>query len=342
MNTYEQSRRALICELWGLGDLILALAAVHTLRRAGWEVAVTAKTSWQPVADWVTPPLEWIPLDAPWTAFRGKYRLHRWPWPALRASLAHMRAARFDAALSARREPRDALLMRLAGMPRTVGIAAFGSQLWGLSDSITPHPDHHRVEDWWKLCEALSPGCEKKPPIVNRPTMPQAHRLTFALHCGAGHPMRRWPLDYVRAILPDLREAFGGVVDFRLLPDADGYGRELADIPGVSVVETPTLDALRLELAACHGLLGNDSGPGHLAAAMGVPVFTLFGSQRPEWFRPWGETHAFAKLEPAPSPPRFDSGGETERLCLTRLTPDHVRSSLRKWAATVAAVAARP
>jgi ADP-heptose:LPS heptosyltransferase len=32
--------------------------------------------------------------------------------------------------------------------------------------------------------------------------------------------------------------------------------------------------------------IGNDSGPGHLAALVGVPVLTLFGPQLPEWFAP--------------------------------------------------------
>ena len=32
--------------------------------------------------------------------------------------------------------------------------------------------------------------------------------------------------------------------------------------------------------------IGNDSGPGHLAAFCGVPTFTIFGPQLPEWFAP--------------------------------------------------------
>jgi ADP-heptose:LPS heptosyltransferase len=32
--------------------------------------------------------------------------------------------------------------------------------------------------------------------------------------------------------------------------------------------------------------IGNDSGPGHLAAFCGVPTLTLFGPQLPEWFAP--------------------------------------------------------
>jgi ADP-heptose:LPS heptosyltransferase len=39
-----------------------------------------------------------------------------------------------------------------------------------------------------------------------------------------------------------------------------------------------------LEKAAAF--IGNDSGPGHLAAFCGIPTFTIFGPQLPEWFAP--------------------------------------------------------
>jgi heptosyltransferase I len=35
-----------------------------------------------------------------------------------------------------------------------------------------------------------------------------------------------------------------------------------------------------------NSFLGNDSGPSHLAAICGVPTFTFFGPQLPEWFAP--------------------------------------------------------
>ena len=46
------------------------------------------------------------------------------------------------------------------------------------------------------------------------------------------------------------------------------------------------LDALLTKLASADRFIGNDSGPGHLAALLGVPTFTIFGPQLPELFAP--------------------------------------------------------
>ncbi len=51
---------------------------------------------------------------------------------------------------------------------------------------------------------------------------------------------------------------------------------------------SPPLTLLGGLLAGCDGFVGNDSGVGHLAAALGAPTVALFGPTRPEHFRPIG------------------------------------------------------
>ena len=46
--------------------------------------------------------------------------------------------------------------------------------------------------------------------------------------------------------------------------------------------------------------IGNDSGPGHLAASCGLPTFTLFGPQLHEWFAP---LHPAAEVVDGPGLP---------------------------------------
>ena len=56
---------------------------------------------------------------------------------------------------------------------------------------------------------------------------------------------------------------------------------------GEKSVAMPRSVAELLALADQAGaFIGNDSGPGHLAAFCGVPTFTIFGPQLPEWFAP--------------------------------------------------------
>ncbi|HTA96003.1 MAG TPA: glycosyltransferase family 9 protein, partial [Verrucomicrobiae bacterium] len=56
---------------------------------------------------------------------------------------------------------------------------------------------------------------------------------------------------------------------------------------GENNVATPNTVAELISLVdRAAAFIGNDSGPGHLAAFCGVPTFTIFGPQLPEWFAP--------------------------------------------------------
>src|SRR6185295_5902104 len=52
--------------------------------------------------------------------------------------------------------------------------------------------------------------------------------------------------------------------------------------------------------------IGNDSGPGHLAAFCGVPTFTIFGPQLPEWFAPLHPAAEWIEGKPCPYKPCSD------------------------------------
>ena len=58
--------------------------------------------------------------------------------------------------------------------------------------------------------------------------------------------------------------------------------------PSFSLIECPELTVLAGILAGASAMLANDSGPAHLAAALGTPTVALFGPTRPEQFAPLG------------------------------------------------------
>src|SRR5688572_5680786 len=74
----------LVLELWGLGDLALAMPFLRAASSRA-RVSLLAKPHAAPLLARFAPAVELIPFVAPWTAFTGKYRLHRWPWPLSRA-----------------------------------------------------------------------------------------------------------------------------------------------------------------------------------------------------------------------------------------------------------------
>ena len=107
------------------------------------------------------------------------------------------------------------------------------------------------------------------------------------MHPGAGAPDKCWPLENFIAVsravvLPTVFIA--GPVEM----ERGGEG-VIADLAReVSLAVCPPLTTLAGLLAGAGAYVGNDSGVSHLAAAVGVPSVVLFGTTRPEHFRPVG------------------------------------------------------
>lgn len=299
--------RLLVVELWGLGDLALAVPFLRAAS-AHAEVTLLAKPHAAPLLARFAPKVKLVPLVAPWTAFEGKYRLHRWPWRELFRAHRELRETKFDLAVSARRDPRDHALLALSGARRRLGFPRAGSQIF-LSDALSAPAHPHRAEHWRALATALD---WPLPPPTSRLPPPGASRR-IVVHTGAGRALREWPRDRFENLATRLRAAGW---DVTLLDDS------LRD-----------LDALLDALAGADRFIGNDSGPGHLAALLGVPTFTIFGPQLPELFAPQHPLAAWIDGAPCPYKPCFDSCRFVTPHCIRDLTADAVWAKLSPWLA---------
>lgn len=114
------------------------------------------------------------------------------------------------------------------------------------------------------------------------PFPPRRPANTVLVHSGAGRPVRVWPLERYLGIVQRLRNA-----GRRVLVACDPAQTEWWHRAGETGVATPrTVNELLALIDQAGVFVGNDSGPGHLAAFCGVPTFTIFGPQLPEWFAP--------------------------------------------------------
>ncbi|HEV7403879.1 MAG TPA: glycosyltransferase family 9 protein [Chthoniobacteraceae bacterium] len=327
--------RLLVVELWGLGDLAFSTTFLRLAERE-WDITLLGKPHAAALLAPTFPEIRHVACDAPWTAFRGKYRLHRWPWRELGGLLKTLRAARFDAAVSVRPDPRDHLLMRLAGARRRYGFPRRGSAALLNRPVARSRPKQHKVEDWRDLAAALGlAGSATSEPVLDhaRHRSPRVDALLAGItppilcfHPGARIPVRRWPEAYFAEIVRRLRAQF----DFHLLlvPDPDGYGAALAPLAD-SVLPPLTIGELVDVLGRIDLLLCNDSGPAHLAAACGRPTIPIFGPTDPDWFRPWGERQKVIIRDICPLRPCFDYCQFPEPYCLTKLSPDEVWPELQ-------------
>ena len=110
-----------------------------------------------------------------------------------------------------------------------------------------------------------------------------------ALHPGAGREAKRWPLEAFASIG---RTALDDRMAIVILegPAEPGLGAALRDRIGGRTCVIAPVNAMELAgiLSACSVYIGNDAGPGHLAAALGLKTVIVYTSTDPRVWSPWG------------------------------------------------------
>ncbi|NQU76520.1 MAG: hypothetical protein HQ546_09440 [Planctomycetes bacterium] len=106
-------------------------------------------------------------------------------------------------------------------------------------------------------------------------------------HVGSGSAEKRWPLAAFEALVDYLDRPVVfilGPVEMERLGESAIVGLRRR----AAVLTKPTLACLAGILATARAFVGNDSGPAHLAAAVGTPTLSLFGPTNPVHFAPRG------------------------------------------------------
>ncbi len=134
------------------------------------------------------------------------------------------------------------------------------------------------------------PVCNRTPHIELRPgdydyvdALPAAPEVV--IHLGSGSPAKCWPVANFHALASALQKKGWHIA---LLCGPVERERQLAvgDLPAL---HPPDLRSLAGLLAKATLFIGNDSGPGHIAAAVGTPTLTLFGPTDPGLWAPRGK-----------------------------------------------------
>lgn len=170
-------------------------------------------------------------------------------------------------------------------------------------DPLPPTPDvsvvdwlvHTLVAGGW-LVEQLAPWPPRllspRPEAVRdlRPWLADRNleqQPYVVLHPGSGGTAKRWPVEGFAALARRLGDRAGVVV-------AGGEADEplvqvlVEAAPGAVALPPGPLDRFAALVAGAAAYVGNDSGPTHLAALLGVPTVALFGPSDPRLWRPWG------------------------------------------------------
>lgn len=143
-------------------------------------------------------------------------------------------------------------------------------------------------------------------------------------------PTKRWPEGQWLA----LAAALGGRAELVWSGGPAPEERELcarlaAEGGGHDLSGRATLPALAAMLAGAVGFVGNDSGPMHLAAAVGTPTVGIFGSTSPAWTAPRGRAATTVGPHPVHCTPCFSPTCPYDLECLRGTGVDQVVAALK-------------
>jgi ADP-heptose:LPS heptosyltransferase len=130
------------------------------------------------------------------------------------------------------------------------------------------------------------------------------------------------PLAQLQKMVTTLAESLPKKMRVGLTAKAESI-KTVEDIPQLFNDATAALD--RADAVLCH-----DSMPAHLAAALGKPVITIFGSGEPDWFAPWNNRDRVVQLRVCPLHPCIDRCGMDRYLCLEAVEVGDVLAQLQR------------
>jgi heptosyltransferase I len=287
----EGEPRFLIVRLGSLGDVVHAIPAVAALKRHHPAAVI----------DWIVDP-RYADLVGCVTAVDRVIAFDpRQSWWASRQVGRKLRRSRYQAAIDLQGLLKSAVLARAAGARRTVGYtrAHLREPLAAIFYTATHDPGDvpHVIHKGISLMQALGVTdssiafpLEVPPSYVADGIASRAGEAGYALiNPGAAWPNKRWPPARFGAVAKSLRDRLG----MRSLV-LWGPGEE---IMAAQVVAASSGAAERLSrttivdiAAVTQGarlMLSGDTGPLHIAAAVGTPIVALFGPTRAERNGPW-------------------------------------------------------
>jgi heptosyltransferase-1 len=309
-----EQHRILVVRLGSMGDILHALPAVTLLRRT-WPDAVI---------EWAVHPkwkdlFEGNPLDIQPVYLDRKDAVSR------REAVARLRAQEYDLAIDFQGLIQSAIVSRIARRKVAYGFhrSLLRERLAALFYSRTVRASEPHVVDR-NMTLAVAAGAQRGPvefPLPDgRPEGELPERFVLAAPL-AGWTSKQWPLENYAPLARRLKDEFGLTLVLNgapgaesLLRSVEGAAVHLSGIAGL-------IDATRRATA----VIGLDSGPMHLAAALGKPGLALFGPTDPARNGPYGDTMTVLR---DPSAKTTYKRGASIDPALRALTPDAVADAL--------------
>jgi heptosyltransferase-1 len=313
-----------------MGDLIHALPAAAALRRAFPQARL----------DWIVDARHRELLDLVPVIDR-RIAIDTGAAASLVEAVRELRRTRYDAALDLQGLLKSAVLARLSGADRVIGFSTpllrerlasfFYTETAGVGAE-------HVIKKNLSLLRALDIDVQQAaiefPLEDRRPEIAAAARQRLGIlaterfaiiNPGAAWPNKRWPTVYFAEVASALKTNHGLRSVVLWGPGEEQLAKDVVDAShGSAAVSPPTTlaDLVSLTKAATI-MVSGDTGPLHVAGAVGTPLVGIFGPTNPERNGPWDLSDAWASRF-GNCQCHYQRECHAKRWCLLDLPPRHV------------------
>ncbi len=292
-------RRILVIKLRAVGDVLLSTIVLRSLRAAFPSADIDFMTE-PPAKDLLTgnPDISRVIVYDRNT--KGPLRY-----------LLDVRRTRYDLVIDLFGNPRTAVLALASAAPYRIGFD-FRGRRYAYTHRVHSRGDRvHNTQFNLDALEAVGiPIVDRSVPFRFSPAdaeyvdkflrghSPEGTPLV-AINAGGGWYTKRWALDRFAALADRLEERYSvGIV----LPWGPGQKTEVEELSRMMMhpplIPPPTtLTQLGALFRRCAFVVSNDSGPMHIAAAVGTPVLGIYGPTNPTLQGPYGKNHVVVRRE---------------------------------------------
>jgi lipopolysaccharide heptosyltransferase I len=304
-----------LVKLSALGDVVHALPVADALAAALPRARLTWLVERREAALLRDHPALTEVIDVDTRAWR-RARTPRQALAVARSLLAlrrRLRAARYDVAIDLQGLVKSGAVTLATGAPVRIGFAAGWSREW-LSAAftnrrVTPPPDaRHVVDQYLALLGPLGVTSRPGAARIRLPSRAAAEtriddffvgaglkprRRLVVLNPGAGRAAKRWPVERFRELAARLCHDGDAQVLVLWGPSERETARAIAEIPAPRPALAPAtdIDELVAVVRRASVMVAGDTGPLHLAAAVGTPCVGLYGPTSAERNGPYGAGH---------------------------------------------------
>lgn len=332
------SGRIVLIRLRSLGDTVLMTPSLEVVKRLpGWKVSVVVEEPFDRILEGNSH------LDRVFKIPTTKQK-----WRARASLIRSLRAYKPDVAVDLHGGSTSALMTFLSGAPERVGygesrnrryysrLVPSTAEVWGKKDV---HTVEHQLAPLKHLGFPVDPVPDPHLPVdekelgrIRNVLAQRGIRSPFLLvHPAAAFDTKQWESEKFASLLTRLAEGGQDVV----VTAGPGQQSLLDRIRSMTVSRIHFLEPLSISsfvalASLCRLYVGNDTGPTHIAAALGKRIVVIWGSSDWRVWSPWKVEHRLLKSDlPCMPCPGYTCPLYDEPICIRSIEVDRVLEAVR-------------